>query len=140
MGGAEQSAVLTTDLWHFMEESVSVWMGHIAGDLASSERRSLWDRENSRCPFMYQILLPLPNIDLTSDFSVCHIACVKPSRKGGPGVNAEGAACIRCLPCCMWSARAETYLSTETKAELSVHVCLYLLRKHLKIFFIRSFP
>lgn len=90
MGGAKQSAVLTTALWHFMEQSVSVWMGHIAGDLDSSEQRSLWDRESSRCPFMYQILLPLPNIDLTFDFSVCHIACVKPSRKRGPGANLRG--------------------------------------------------
>ena len=39
--------------------------------------------------------------------------------------------------CGLWG---QTYLSTETKAELSVHVCLYLLRKHLKIFFISSFP
>lgn len=44
------------------------------------------------------------------------------------------------LPCCMWTVRAQTSLSTETKAERSVHVCLYLLRKHLKIFFISSFP
>ena len=41
MGDAKQSAVLTTALWHFMEQNVGVRMGHVAGDLESSERRSL---------------------------------------------------------------------------------------------------
>lgn len=87
--------MLTTALWHFVEQSVGVWMGHVAGDLETSERRSLRERESSRCPSMYQILLPPPNTDLNFDFSVCHTACVKPSRKGGPGAKAEGATCIQ---------------------------------------------
>ena len=107
MGDAKQSAVLTTALWHVMEQNVGVRMGHVAGDLESSERRSLQDRESSHCTYMYQILLPPPNTDLNFDFSVCHIACVKPSRKGGTGANIEGAACIHCLPCCMWTVRAD---------------------------------
>ena len=41
------------------------------------------DRETSCLPFMHQTLLSPPNIDLNFDFSVYHIACVKPSRKGG---------------------------------------------------------
>ena len=54
---------------------------------------------------VYQILLQLPNVDLSFDFSACHIARVKLSRKGNMGVIFEGAAYVLSLSCSMCGVR-----------------------------------
>lgn len=83
---------------------------------------------------VYQILLQPPNVDLNFDFSVCHIARVKLSRKGNMGVIFEGAAYVYSLSCSVLGVRPQTHLSTEAKAKQSyaaiVCICRYLWKRN----------
>lgn len=113
--------------------------------LLGTQRAQSWGLSDVGKPHdvesVYQIRLQPPNVDLNFDFSVCHTARVKLSRKGNMGVLLEGAAYVHSLSCSLSGVRPQTHLSTEAKAKQSYAFAVIFEKEiHLKMCFIRSFP